>query len=154
MGAPDLPVSALHVVGLKFGNIKSINTANWEDYSTCRGRPNRIVACDTLAKLCRTSDNALVNDAKLYDEMNSILWDLFCHQGTLYSATPLALMVIIQNVRLFGSIANKEIRDFIYICKDSGTAGLYLSKDEVSRNKADILPMYRIEDVLFSFGDA
>ena len=82
------------------------------------------------------------------DAVNDGLWDLFSHQYTLYSVTPLALYQLLRRTTPAEREQIPDVARFIEICGSQGTAAICLSNDEIEANKRGLLPIYSIEEIL------
>lgn len=151
---PDQGKPPEEISGLVFGDINTIRSAKWELYETCRGPADQEYLVGKLTQLCQATDSDIEKSSSLADDMNVVLWDLLCHQGTLYSATPLGLYMILTSLKEVGGHPNREIAGFINHCRRCGTSGIYLRHSEIYRNLAGDMPLFKIEDVFNEFADA
>ncbi len=128
-----------------FESATSIDSAEWVQYSTCRGNlPEESYArlidivSDVSGKWSEDERGDVVNDG---------LWDWLCHQYTFYSVTPLFLDLLLRRFAM-SDITNPDLRRFVELCQKLGTRAIYLSAHEIDENQKGLLPIYRIEDVL------
>ena len=132
------------IIGTNYADINAISHADWSLYSTCRGRRHKEAIIDNLNII---ADSSYDEDTR-QDAINDGLWDLYVHQYTLYTVTPLVLDYILNQISSNKYEPLKEFIDFIKICINSGTKGMHMTALEIMANKAGRLPIFRIEDVV------
>lgn len=129
---------------MEFGDITRINEVDFSDYQTCRGPANRIEFENIIGIIL---DSKSTQDE--FDEaVNDGLWDLFSHQYTLYSSTPLALYLILTRTTQSQRIDCDELSKFIELCKNRGNDGIFLTEQELLANKDGKLPIFSIPEIL------
>jgi hypothetical protein len=130
--------------GIQYADINTISHADWNLYSTCRGRRHKEEIVDNLDII---ADRSYDEDAR-QDAINDGLWDLYIHQYTLYTVTPLVLDYLLNQISSNKYEPLKEFIEFIKICINSGTKGIHMTIREIMANKSGHLPIFRIEDVV------
>jgi hypothetical protein len=139
------------ISGITFGNLNEIEIVNNNNYSTCRGTLP-IGFIERIRRICAATDYEIDTTVDLANDVNDgILWDELCHQGTLYSASPIGYYYIAKISQEIG-INNKEIKQFIEHCVSVGSGGVFLSDVDLVRNKLGIMPIFRVEDISLKFG--
>ena len=137
--------SVSKLANVQFADYSKIDSANWFLYSTCRGhmpkeRLTKVIDIIIDSKGIYTEDQ---KDDAVYEG----LCDWLCHQYTFYSVTPLFLHHLLkyypQEVQ-----SNEVLNNFVDLCKLQGSKAIWLTSDEIIRNRLGCLPIFRIEDVL------
>lgn len=130
---------------ISYASIADIDSAVWEKYSTCRGQIPKEKQLHRLNLIGAKYDPD--NDEQ-QDAINDGLWDWYCHQYTLYSATPLALNYLLKKIQVKDYCVHKNIVAFVKVVRSQGTGGILLDGEELLRNREGTLPIFKIEDVL------
>lgn len=132
---------------MEFGALSKIEQVNFADYRTCRGIADRAEFESIIDVLVDPNSTADEFD----DAVNDGLWDLFSHQYTLYSSTPLALYLILTRTTASQRRENNELNRFVELCASRGNDGIFLTEQEILRNKVDKLPIFSIEEILCKY---
>ena len=132
---------------MKIGRLENICTIDFSQYNTCRGAADKAEFERIVGILL--DENA--NEDDMDEAINDGLWDLFSHQYTLYSATPLALYLILSKSTIEQRKRLTEVNSFIELCSTRGNEGIYLTEREVTANQAGNLPIFSIPDIIASF---
>jgi hypothetical protein len=140
-------ISLIDLAATRFGNLADIEQADCEKYSSCRGPiPRSKLIHDACAACAGTDQELEVSDDLSELVYGTFLWDELCHQGTLYSLTPIGAYYICKKVKEIG-LRSRFLYSFLAHLQKTGTGGIYLSPSEVLLNKAGMLPIFRLEDV-------
>jgi len=129
---------------LIFGKVKNIELLDYSKYRTCRGQADK----DQFIKIIKTMFDENADEDERNDVVNDGLWDLFIHQYTMYSATPLALYLILTHTSKEQIASCQEITSFIDLCESRGNDGIYLTNQELEKNLAGELPIFSIPEIL------
>ncbi|KZN66419.1 hypothetical protein N473_08495 [Pseudoalteromonas luteoviolacea CPMOR-1] len=129
---------------MKYGDLFQIEEVDYSKYRTCRGAANR-AEFESVIETIRDPNSSV---DELDDAINDGLWDLFSHQYTLYSSTPLALYLILSRTTKAERIKRVELSEFIKLCKSRGNEGIFLTEQELLANKRGELPIFSIADIL------
>ena len=129
---------------MKLGALSEIEKVDFGDYQTCRGSANRREFENIVDIL--VNPNSSKDDFD--DAVNDGLWDLFSHQYTLYSATPLALYLILTRTTTSQRNDCPELTSFIELCESRGNDGIFLTEQELVNNKIGKLPIFSIPEIL------
>jgi hypothetical protein len=130
--------------GIQYADINTISRADWNLYNTCRGRRHKEAIIDNLDII---ADVSYDEDAR-QDAINDGLWDLYIHQYTLYTVTPLVLDYLLNQISSNKYEPLEEFLEFIKICINGGTKSIYMTVREIVANKSGCLPIFKIEDVV------
>lgn len=131
------------IKAVRYAEIQTIKSANWELYSTCRGAKSK---AEILHNLDVVANETIEEDIR-EDAINDGLWDWYFHQYTLYSITPIVLDYVLNKIMNEEYKAVPEFVEFITACLDCGTKNIYLTKKEIKENLAGNLPIYKLEDI-------
>ncbi|WDE01687.1 hypothetical protein [Thalassomonas actiniarum] len=129
---------------MELANIGDIENADFSKYNTCRGPADR----KYFTKLINLMVDENADEDEQLDAINDGLWDIFSHQYTLYTGTPLALYLILQLTSKQQRKQNKELQMFINLCCERGNDGIFLTQDEQIKNANGLLPIFSIPEVL------
>ena len=129
---------------MKLANVDEIDSVDFNKYRTCRDYADRKYFEDLIRLMVDES----VGEDERSDALIDGLWDIFSHQYTLYSATPLALYLILKLLTPSQRESNEEIQRFIELCEQRGNRGIYLTEDELIDNNNGSLPIFSIPEVL------
>lgn len=136
------------LTNITFGEVENIAHANWEAYSTCRGQKSRSELEQIIDIIA--DESGKYSEDQREDAVNDGLWDWLCHQYTLYTVTPIVLHYLINRFSTEELTKKKELKDFVDICRRSGTQSRYMTRHEITKNRSSDLPIFRIEDALRS----
>jgi len=129
---------------MEFGDLSKIEEVDFGKYRTSRGAANRA----EFESIIETILDPNSSEDEFDDAINDGLWDLFSHQYTLYSSTPLALYLILSRKAKAEKIKNGELSEFIELCKNRGNEGVFLTEQELIANQEGNLPIFSIAEIL------
>lgn len=133
---------------INYAEINEINSVDISRYQTCRGYKNReyiLRIFDLVMDKCNESEER-------EDAINDGLWDELYHQGTLYSATPIALYYFLKKYSYKDISKIPDAKRFVDLLNNSGTKNIFLFEEEINLNLKGLLSIFKIEDVLNNFG--
>lgn len=132
---------------LIYGNIKEIELSDYSKYQTCRGQADK----GQFITIIKTIFDESADEDERDDAVNDGLWDLFMHQYTMYSATPLALYLILTHASKEQIASCQEVTSFIDLCESRGNDGIYLTNQELEKNLAGELPIFSIPEIISKY---
>ena len=132
---------------MEFGDLSKIEEVDYGNYRTCRGAANRA----EFESIIETILDPKSSEDEFDDAINEGLWDLFSHQYTLYSSTPLALYLILRRISINERIECEELSEFIELCKSRGDDGIFLTEQELIANQEGNLPIFSIVEILHKY---
>lgn len=129
---------------VEFGVVSELKDVDFSLYRTCRGN----TSIEQIKNIFELVMNESANEDLRDDAINDGLWDLLVHQYTLYSATPLALDFLLRNTTPEARAKIDDVQRFVKICTSQGDEGIFLTSEEIEKNKRGMLPIYSIKDIL------
>lgn len=136
--------TVLEIENVEFGDIADIVNVDFSNYRTCRGTAN----IDQIKRIFDLAMDNYADEDERDDAINDGLWDLLIHQYTLFSVTPLALYLLLKTTTAEERAKFRDIHEFVEICKRRSNEGIFLTLEEIEKNKQGILPIYSIVDIL------
>jgi len=132
---------------MEFGVLSEIERVEFSEYRTCRGLANKAEFENIISILIDPNST----EDEFDDAVNDGLWDLFSHQYTLYSSSPLALYLILTSTSPSQRMNCPELMSFIELCASRGNDGVLLSEEELVKNKVGRLPIFSIPEIMCKY---
>lgn len=140
-------ISLINLATTRFGSLAEIEAIDCEKYSSCRGPISQSTLIANASAVCAGTDQDLETSDELSELVyGTYLWDELCHQGTLYSVTPIGAFYICKKVKEIG-LKSRFLYEFLSYLQKAGTGAIYLRPSEVLLNKVGMLPIFRLEEI-------